>query len=64
VGHDNWVRRVVLHPGGSHIISCSDDRSIRCWNILSGACERVLSSAHSQFVTCLGFDLSTQLLAS
>ncbi|CBZ50590.1 putative WD-40 repeat protein [Neospora caninum Liverpool] len=64
VGHDNWVRRIVLHPGGSHIISCSDDRSIRCWNILSGACERVLSSAHSQFVTCLGLDPTTQLLAS
>ncbi|PHJ16150.1 wd g-beta repeat-containing protein, partial [Cystoisospora suis] len=64
VGHDNWVRRVILHPAGRHIISCSDDRSVRCWNVISGACERVLSSAHTQFVTCLGFDCTSYLLAT
>lgn len=36
VGHDNWVRQVVVHPTGEHIISCSDDRSIRTWNVLTG----------------------------
>ncbi|PFH36236.1 WD domain, G-beta repeat-containing protein [Besnoitia besnoiti] len=64
VGHDNWVRCVILHPAGSHIVSSGDDRSVRCWNVISGACERVIAPAHSQFVTSLGFDFSSLLLAS
>lgn len=36
IGHDNWVRQVLVHPTGEHIISCSDDRSIRTWNVLTG----------------------------
>lgn len=65
VGHVNWVRRLALHPAGTHLISCGDDRSIRCWNVVSAACERVLAAAHSQFVTCLGFSSTAMhLLAS
>ncbi|CDJ39654.1 WD-40 repeat protein, putative [Eimeria tenella] len=64
VGHDNWVRQVVVHPTGEHIISCSDDRSIRTWNVLTGDCERTIEGAHSQFVTCLDYDLKTDILAS
>lgn len=44
VGHDNWVRQVVVHPTGEHIISCSDDRSIRTWNVLTGEMPGLLFS--------------------
>lgn len=64
VGHDNWVRQVIVHPTGEHIISCSDDRSIRTWNVLTGDCERTVERAHSQFVTCLAYDAKADILAS
>ncbi|KAL8428028.1 hypothetical protein Efla_006934 [Eimeria flavescens] len=64
VGHDNWVRQVLVHPTGEYIISCSDDRSIRTWNVLSGDCERTIDRAHSQFVTCLAYDVKADILAS
>jgi len=31
-GHDNWVRDVTFHTNGL-LISCSDDKSIRIWNL-------------------------------
>ena len=31
--HENWVRGVLLHPSGNHILSCGDDRSIRVFDI-------------------------------
>lgn len=64
IGHDNWVRQVLVHPTGEHIISCSDDRTIRTWNVLTGDCERTIERAHSQFVTCLAYADKTDILAS
>lgn len=31
--HENWVRCVLLHPSGKFIISASDDKSIRVFDI-------------------------------
>ena len=31
--HENWVRGVLLHSSGKYIISCSDDKSIRVFDI-------------------------------
>lgn len=43
VDHDNWVRGVIFHPNGRHIISVSDDRTIRVWD-LRGMDSHYLSS--------------------
>uniref|UniRef100_A0A093V223 Nuclear distribution protein nudF n=1 Tax=Talaromyces marneffei PM1 TaxID=1077442 RepID=A0A093V223_TALMA len=54
VGHDNWVRAIVFHPGGKYLLSASDDKSIRCWDLSQdGKCVKTLSDAHGRFVTCL-----------
>lgn len=54
VGHDNWVRALVFHPGGKYLLSVSDDKTLRCWDLSqAGKCVRVLSEAHERFVTCL-----------
>ncbi|KAG9227935.1 nuclear distribution protein nudF [Amylocarpus encephaloides] len=54
VGHDNWVRALVFHPGGKYLLSVSDDKSLRCWDLSQeGKCVKVLSDAHDRFVTCL-----------
>jgi WD40 repeat protein len=36
-GHSRGVRSVVHLPGGRRIISCSDDGSLRLWDLESGA---------------------------
>jgi platelet-activating factor acetylhydrolase IB subunit alpha len=34
-GHDNWIKDIALHPNGINFYSCSDDKTIRTWDILS-----------------------------
>jgi platelet-activating factor acetylhydrolase IB subunit alpha len=54
VGHDNWVRALVFHPGGKYLFSVSDDKTLRCWDLCQdGKCVKVLRDAHERFVTCL-----------
>ena len=31
--HENWVRGVLFHASGKFIVSCSDDKSIRVYDI-------------------------------
>lgn len=54
VGHDNWVRALVFHPGGKYLLSVSDDKTLRCWDLAQeGKCVKVLEELHSRFVSCL-----------
>ncbi|KAK2761089.1 nuclear distribution protein pac-1a [Colletotrichum kahawae] len=53
-GHDNWVRALVFHPGGKYLLSVSDDKTLRCWDLAQeGKCVKVLNDAHSRFISCL-----------
>ncbi|KAF2103701.1 platelet-activating factor acetylhydrolase IB alpha subunit [Rhizodiscina lignyota] len=54
VGHDNWVRAMVWHPGGKYLLSCGDDKTIRCWDLAQeGKCVKTLEDAHGHFVSCM-----------
>ncbi|KAF7115791.1 hypothetical protein CNMCM5793_003431 [Aspergillus hiratsukae] len=54
VGHDNWVRGLAFHPGGKYLLSVSDDKTIRCWDLTQECkCVRTISDVHGHFVTCL-----------
>jgi platelet-activating factor acetylhydrolase IB subunit alpha len=54
LGHDNWVRGLVFHPGGKYLLSVSDDKTIRCWDLSQeGKCVRTVEDAHGHFVSCL-----------
>ncbi|PSN53308.1 Lissencephaly-1 [Blattella germanica] len=53
VGHDNWVRGVVFHPGGKFIVSASDDKTLRVWDTRNKRCMKTLE-AHQHFCTSLG----------
>ncbi len=53
-GHDNWVRALVFHPGGKYLLSVSDDKTLRCWDLSQdGKCVKTLSDSHGHFVSCL-----------
>lgn len=32
-GHDNWVTDLVFHPNNKYLLSVSDDKSIRIWDL-------------------------------
>ncbi|MCJ1312179.1 protein with putative role during mitosis [Agyrium rufum] len=54
IGHDNWVRGLVFHPGGKYLLSVSDDKSIRCWDLSQeGKCVKTIDDAHGHFVSCV-----------
>lgn len=42
-GHSGAVFRVRFNSSGSHLLSVSDDRSIKLWNIAAAACELTLT---------------------
>ena len=35
-GHNDWVRSVEFSPDGSALVSCSDDRTVRVWDLSTG----------------------------
>lgn len=53
-GHDSWVRAIAFHPGGKYLLSVSDDRTLRCWDLSQqGKCVKTIRDAHASFITCL-----------
>lgn len=52
VGHDNWVRGLVFHPGGKYLLSCADDKTLRIWDIKNKRNTKSID-AHTHFCTSL-----------
>lgn len=54
VGHDNWVRGLVFHPGGRYLLSVADDKTLRCWDLSQeGKLVKTIDDAHGHFVSCM-----------
>ncbi|KAH8592610.1 nuclear distribution protein PAC1-1 [Bisporella sp. PMI_857] len=54
IGHDNWVRGLVFHPGGKYLISAGDDKTLRCWDLSQeGKLVKTLEGVHERFVSCI-----------
>lgn len=62
--HENWVRSVVFHPFGKHLISCGDDKSIRVFDIKEGRCIRTIPDAHTHFVSSICMSSNYPVLVS
>lgn len=52
-GNDNWVRGICFHPYLHYMYSCSDDKTIRVWNLKTGKNIKKISKAHDHFVSCI-----------
>ncbi|TFK04509.1 Sushi domain-containing protein 3 [Platysternon megacephalum] len=51
-GHAGSIKAVFLNEKKGFMLSASFDLSIRCWNIFTGSCEKILNG-HSGTITCL-----------
>ncbi len=55
IGHKSWVKDLTIHPNGKFLISCSDDKSIKIWDLENGDCLRTLQNHHMGFVNSIAF---------
>lgn len=54
VGHDNWVRALIFHPGGRYLLSVSDDKTLRCWDLAQECkCVKTIEDAHGHFISSM-----------
>ena len=53
-GHDNWVRALIFHPSGKLLLSASDDKTIRIWEVSTGRCMKTVE-AHTHFVATIAW---------
>lgn len=64
VGHDNWVRGVQFHPSGKYLLSVSDDKSIRVWDLQQGRTVKQIQDAHEHFISCLDYNTNNPSLVT
>jgi WD40 repeat protein len=62
-GHPNWVRSIAVSPDGKWLVSCSDDKTIRIWDIETGNCHAAMDG-HDYDVNCVAITADGKCLLS
>lgn len=52
------MRALVFHPSGKYLLSASDDKTLRVWDLATGRCVKTVD-AHGHFVTTLAWGRAT-----
>lgn len=63
LGHQGRVWSVAFHPDGKTLASCSEDQTIKLWNLETGHCMQTLTG-HQGWVKSVAFSPDGQRLAS
>ena len=54
IGHDGWVNDIIFHPNGKYLLSASDDKSVRIWDLeKNGVCIKKMLDIHTTFITSI-----------
>lgn len=64
VGHDNWVTDLCFHPNGKFLLSVSDDKTMRAWDLHTGRVSRKLKDIHTHFCTTIAIKGKTIVTGS
>ncbi|KAJ5893948.1 nuclear migration protein nudF [Penicillium taxi] len=59
IGHNNWVKGLVFHPGGRFLLSVADDGTIRCWDLAQEGRLSKTIEVSGGFFSCIGWAPST-----
>lgn len=59
-GHTSWVRDIKLSQLGPFLFSCSDDKSLKMWNLDTGDCVKTWQNFHSGFINCIATDIDLE----
>jgi WD40 repeat protein len=62
-GHTDAVHAIVFSPNGQFLVSASENRSIRVWDVLTGICRSTMVG-HTDRIWSLGFSSDGSLLAT
>mmetsp|Transcript_20661 Transcript_20661/g.40560 ORF Transcript_20661/g.40560 Transcript_20661/m.40560 type:complete len:453 (+) Transcript_20661:2573-3931(+) len=56
-GHDDWVRKLAVHPGSHLLATCSSDQSVIVWNLAAAPGGELMERlrGHEHVVECVAF---------
>ncbi|KAJ1461600.1 WD40-repeat-containing domain protein [Pelagophyceae sp. CCMP2097] len=57
--HTQWVLGVVWHRSGRRLSTCSDDSTIRCWDVAKSRAVSCVEKAHASGVSAIALQHST-----
>jgi WD40 repeat protein len=63
-GHDYWVMSVAFSPDGKHIVSGSDDKTVRVWDAQTGQSVMDPLKGHDDSVTSVAFSPDGRYIVS
>ncbi len=63
IGHSDWIRSLAFSPDSKTILSSSNDKTVRLWDIETGHLLHLLTG-HRERVKCVGISPDGQLLLS
>lgn len=55
-GHNNKVRYLNFSPDGQYVLSCSEDQTIKLWNIEGGVCIKTFEESTCVYYTAFSAD--------